>query len=66
MMKGIPPFLERLAPLVTPKVPAQEKAGETKEGAHPSSPHGPSESYIRLMPPGCGVPGAGLKAERAL
>lgn len=65
-MKGKPPFLEKLEPLAIPKAPAQEKAGETKEGVHPSSPHRPSETYyIRLMPLGCGVPGAGVKAKRA-
>ena len=40
-----------------------EKAGGTKEGVHPSSPHQPSETYIRLMPLGRGDPGAGVKTE---
>lgn len=40
-----------------------EKAGETKGGVHPSSPHQPSETYIRLMPLGRGDPDAGVKTE---
>ena len=59
MIVGKSPFLEKSGATGNSQGARSEKAGGTKRGIHPSSIHPTSETYIRLMPLGCGDPGAG-------